>query len=67
MSVLGDDEKFGIVLRAKGYVEAPDGQWVYFDYVPDEPNVRYGSPFAIGKICVIGTKLNENAIKALFE
>ena len=47
-------------------VEAPDGSWVYFDYVPEEPNVRNGSPSTIGKLCVIGANINEDAIADLF-
>ena len=61
-----DDEKFGLVLRAKGMVESVDGDWIYFDYVPGEKNVRTGEPFVTGKICVIGSELNRGAIEELF-
>ena len=63
---LSDEEKYGFIIRAKGIVEADDGRWIYFDYVPGEPDVRCGAASNIGKICVIGSKIDENAIKALF-
>lgn len=66
LSALGDEEKFGIVLRAKGIVEAADGQWIHFDYVPGEPDVRTGGADIIGKICVIGSKLKEDELATLF-
>ncbi len=66
LEALSNEEKFGIVLRAKGIVEAEDGSWIYFDYVPDEPDVRLGSADITGRICVIGSKLNEAAIAELF-
>ena len=62
---LSDSEKYGTVLRAKGIVNSADG-WLHFDYVPGEPDVRFGSASAIGRLCVIGTKLNEEALKELF-
>jgi hypothetical protein len=55
-----------MILRAKGMVECKCGKWIYFDYVPGEPDVREGSPEPIGKLCVIGSKINEDAISALF-
>ena len=67
LSLLGDNDKYGFILRAKGYVESENGNWVYFDYVPEEPDVRVGSPATIGKICVIGSHINESAIKELFK
>ncbi len=67
LSQLHNEEKFGIILRAKGFVENNDGRWIYFDYVPEEPDIRYGSSAAIGKFCVIGSKINEAALKELFE
>ena len=67
LSQLNDTEKFGQVLRAKGIVEADDGQWIHFDYVPGEPDVRNGAPGIIGRLCVIGANLNESEIKKLFE
>ena len=63
---LENAEKYGLILRAKGIVEAIDGSWIYFDYVPEEPDVRTGSPSSIGKICVIGSNINESAIAELF-
>ena len=66
LSCLEDSDKFGIVLRAKGIVQGIDGQWIHFDYIPEEANVRFGSPEHIGKICVIGSKINEEAISEAF-
>jgi hypothetical protein len=63
---LNDEEKYGMILRAKGMVECPCGKWIYFDYVPGEPDVREGSPASIGKLCVIGSKIDEKAISELF-
>lgn len=64
---LTDAEKFGTVLRAKGFVDAADGEWLYFDYVPGEADIRRGSAAVTGRLCVIGSKLNEQALKELFE
>ena len=61
-----ESEEFGIILRAKGMVEAKDGGWIFFDYVPGEPDVREGSADVIGRICVIGSKLNKSAVAELF-
>jgi len=58
--------EFGMVLRAKGILPAADGSWIHFDFVPDEYNVRSGSADIIGKLCVIGSKLDERRIAALF-
>ena len=66
LKALGDDETYGLVLRAKGMVPAADGTWIYFDYVPDESNVRTGQPDVTGKFCVIGSKLKEDNLKKLF-
>ena len=66
LEALSDEETYGIVLRAKGMVPAQDGGWIYFDYVPEETNVRDGKPDVTGKLCVIGSKLNESALNALF-
>ena len=63
---LDNEEKYGIVLRAKGMVPSADGTWIYFDYVPEEQNVRTGAPDVTGKFCVIGSKLKEDALKELF-
>ena len=61
-----DSGSYGMVLRAKGIIEGSDGNWIHFDYVPDEHNVRTGSAAITGKLCVIGSKLDEKAIAALF-
>ncbi|MBR3878920.1 MAG: GTP-binding protein [Clostridia bacterium] len=57
-----DTEKFGMVLRAKGIVEASDGRWIHFDYIPGESDVRFGRADVIGRLCVIGSNLNKEAI-----
>ena len=57
---------FGMILRAKGIVACADGGWIHFDYVPEEHNVRMGSASVIGKLCVIGSKLDEEEVKKLF-
>ena len=61
-----DSGEHGIVLRAKGIVAGTDGQWIHFDFVPGEENVRFGSADVMGRLCVIGSKLDENAIGKLF-
>lgn len=66
LDALRDEEKYGIVLRAKGFVDGKDGQWIYFDYVPEEKNIRGGEAAVTGRFCVIGSKLNEKALKELF-
>ena len=63
---LDTPEEFGTILRAKGIVASTEGQWIHFDHVPEESEVRRGSADVIGKICVIGSKINEEQIKALF-
>ena len=61
-----DTEKYGLVLRAKGILPAEDGSWIHFDYVPEEASIRTGSADITGKLCVIGSKLDEKAIAELF-
>ena len=61
-----DTGKYGAVLRAKGILPAADGSWIHFDYVPEEINVRTGGADITGKLCVIGSKLDEKGIAALF-
>ena len=61
-----DTEKYGMILRAKGILPAADGSWIHFDYVPEEASIRTGSADITGKLCVIGSKLDEKAIAALF-
>ena len=67
LEVLDDDETYGMILRAKGIVEAEDGSWIHFDYVPGEPDVREGSAGIIGRLCVIGAGVNQDEIHRLFE
>ncbi len=64
---LDKEEEYGLVLRAKGMVPSTDGGWIYFDYVPEERNVRSGKPDVTGKFCVIGSKLKEDKLAALFQ
>ena len=66
LKALEDEEKYGIILRAKGIAAGKDGEWIHFDYVPGEPDVRTGAAETIGKLCVIGSKINEKAIAELF-
>ena len=66
LSQLQDEEKYGAVLRAKGIVSASDGDWIYFDYVPGETDIRRGAPAVTGRFCVIGAKIKEDALKELF-
>ncbi len=61
-----EDEKYGTVLRAKGIVEGKDGKWIHFDYVPGEPDVRFGGSEVTGRLCVIGAELNNEALASLF-
>jgi len=61
-----DSGDYGMILRAKGMVASEDGTWVYFDYVPEEHNVRAGKPEVTGKLCVIGAQLKENMLAELF-
>lgn len=66
LSELDKEEEYGIVLRAKGMVPSTEGGWIYFDYVPEESNVRSGKPDVTGKFCVIGSKLKEDKLAELF-
>ena len=67
IAALDDTEKFGTVLRAKGVVPAADGErWIHFDHVPGEVELRRGPAGVIGRLCVIGSKINEEALKRLF-
>ena len=66
LEALSDEATYGIVLRAKGIVAGEDGQWIHFDYVPGVPDVRTGSAETTGRLCVIGSKLNEEAVARLF-
>ena len=66
LAALADEEKYGTILRAKGIVAGTDGQWLHFDFVPEESQVREGSAIVMGRLCVIGAHINEEALKALF-
>ena len=66
LEALEDEKTYGFVLRAKGMVPDKNGSWLYFDYVPGESNVREGKPDVTGKLCVIGSRLKEDALEALF-
>ena len=66
LNALADEEKYGVVLRAKGIVAGED-KWLHFDYVPGEADVREGATGVIGRLCVIGCNLNEQAISELFK
>ena len=63
---LSENQKYGVVLRAKGMVAGKDGHWIYFDMVPEEYEIREGAPEYTGRICVIGSKLNEEKLAELF-
>ena len=63
---LGREAEYGLIIRAKGYVPAPDGTWVHFDYTPGEKNIRTGPANVAGRVCVIGADLKEDAVKELF-
>ena len=66
LNTLSNDESYGMILRAKGMVEGKDGQWIYFDMVPGEADVREGSADYTGRICVIGSKIQEDKLAELF-
>ena len=62
-----EDPSYGTVLRAKGIVAGKDGAWLHFDYLPETVDVRTGSAGIIGRLCVIGSALDEARLAALFE
>ena len=62
-----DAGELGVVLRAKGIVDSINGEWIYFDYIPNSIDIRSGAPDVFGKLCVIGSNLNKKEIEALFE
>ena len=66
LALLEDEKKYGRILRAKGIVPAADGRWIHFDYIPGEADVRFGSAGVIGRLCVIGAELKEDALGELF-
>ena len=63
---LSETDDYGEILRAKGMLPTPDGKWMFFDLVPEEYEIRDGEPEITGRICVIGAKLKEDALKELF-
>ena len=63
---LTDAISYGIILRAKGIVPSADGQWIHFDYTPGEMDIRHGSAEVTGRLCVIGSKIDEENLKTLF-
>lgn len=64
---LEQESIYGTILRAKGMVAAEAGEWIYFDFVPEEYEIRSGAPEYTGRICVIGSQLEEQKLKELFE
>ena len=66
LEALEDEHKYGFVLRAKGIVEAEDGNWIHFDYLPGEPDVRLGAAEVTGRLCIIGSKIAKEEIRQLF-
>ncbi|MCD7774360.1 MAG: GTP-binding protein [Clostridiales bacterium] len=66
LNSLEETKEYGVILRAKGIVPAKDGSWIYFDYVPGEKNIRQGSAAITGRLCVIGSEINESGLKELF-
>ena len=66
LETLSETEEYGIILRAKGMLPAEDGTWIYFDMVPEETEIRSGAPEYTGRLCVIGSKLNEDKLAELF-
>ena len=65
LEAFDEGDEYGMILRAKGIVAADDGRWIHFDYVPGEADIRYGSAAVIGRLCVIGSGINKEKIKAL--
>ena len=63
---LSASDEYGVILRAKGMLPAEDGTWIYFDMVPEETEIREGSPEYTGRLCVIGSKLKEDKLAELF-
>ena len=66
LDALLEEKTYGVVLRAKGIVAGNDGKWIHFDYVPGEADVRNGSAAVIGRLCVIGSRLNKAELAKLF-
>jgi hypothetical protein len=66
LTALENQEKYGFIVRAKGYVPTADGTWLHFDYTPGERDIRTGPANVAGRVCVIGAGLQEDAAKELF-
>jgi len=66
LEALEDESTYGQILRAKGIVAGTDGQWIHYDYVPGTPDVRHGCAATTGRLCVIGSHINETEIAKLF-
>ena len=66
LGMLQDEASYGMILRAKGIVPSADGKWIHFDYTPGETDVRHGGAEVTGRLCVIGSKINEDNLKTLF-
>ena len=66
LEAFSESDDYGMILRAKGIVECRCGQWIHFDYIPGEPDVRVGSAGIIGRLCVIGSGIDKEKIKELF-
>ena len=66
LATLSESGKYGVILRAKGMLPAEDGTWIYFDMVPEETEIREGAPEYTGRLCVIGSKLNEEKLAEIF-
>ena len=67
LETFDEDSRYGMILRAKGIVEGENGAWIHFDYVPGEANIREGSADIIGRLCVIGSKIDSDKLKELFK
>ena len=66
LATLSESGEYGVILRAKGMLPAEDGTWIYFDMVPEETEIREGAPEYTGRLCVIGSKLNEEKLAEIF-
>ena len=66
LEVLSEGDAFGMILRAKGIVPCTDGTWIHFDYIPGEPDVRTGHADVMGRLCVIGAKIDKDGLAKLF-
>ena len=66
LETFSEDDSYGMILRAKGIVEGDNGEWIHFDYIPGEADVRHGAPAIIGRLCVIGSNIDNDKIKEIF-